>query len=234
MMLFVRQSVFFVFTYIYGWTLMLIACFNGHLNIVHFLCQNGAKDDVRQPRNNGSTPMFAVCEKGHSNIVQCLFQNGAKDDVRRPTNNGSTPMFIACYNDHFPIVEYLHNHGAAQDINAPSWQQQTPLQITCQNNHLHIVQWFIQQGTPTKTNISTWFNKLNVQNRRVLFQQAIANRDVAHESLISFACVVRNGQATQNILHALDTGLLLEKISSYVEGLQSTRSLWYHIVRHGP
>ena len=111
--------------------MMLIACFNGHLNIVHFLCQNGAKDDVRRPRNNGSTLMFAVCEKGHSNIVQCLFQNGAKDDVRRPTNNGSTPMFIACYNDHFPIVEYLHNHGAAQDINAPSWQQQTPLQ-----NHL--------------------------------------------------------------------------------------------------
>jgi len=213
---------------------MLKACWKGHLNIVQFLFQNGAKDDVRRPANDGATPMLIACQKGHLNIVLFLFQNGAKDDARRPSNNGTTPMLVACEEDNFSIVQYLHNHGAAQDINKASFQQQTPLQITCQNNHLHIVQWFIQQGTPTKTNISTWFNKLNVQNRRALFQQAIANRDVAHESLISFACVVRNGQATQNILHALDTGLLLEKISSYVEGLQSTRSLWYHIVRHGP
>ena len=143
-------------------------------------------------------------------------------------------MHIACQEDYFPIVQYLHNHGAAPDINTPSFQQRTPLQITCKKNHLHIVQWFIQQGTPTKTNISTWFTKLNAQNRRILFQQAVANRDVAHESLVSFACVVRNGHAAQNILHALDTGLLLDKISSYVEGIQSTRSLWYQIVQHGP
>jgi len=103
-----------------------------------------------------------------------------------------------------------------------------------QKHHLHIVQWFIQQGTPTKTNISTWFTKLNAQNRKMLFKQAVANRDVAHESFIALACVLRNGQRSDNILHALDTGLLLEKISSYVEGIQSTRSLWYQIVQHGP
>ena len=145
-------------------------------------------------------------------------------------------MYVACEKDNFPIVQYLHNHGAAPDVNEPSFRQRTPLQITCKKNHLHIVQWLIQQGTPTKINISTWFNKLNVQNRRALFQQAVANRDVAHESLISFACVVRNGHAAQNILHALhvDTGLLLDKISSYVEGIRSARSLLYHIVRHGP
>ena len=154
-------------------------------------------------------------------------------------------MFIACQQDHLNIVQYLHNHGAAPDINKASFQQrgrrflssrgrQTPLQITCQNNHLHIVQWFIQQGTPTKTNISTWFTKLNAQNRKILFQQAIVNRDVAHESFIALACVVRNGHRSHNLVHALDTGLLLDKISSYVEGIRNARSLWYHIVRQGP
>jgi ankyrin repeat protein len=143
-------------------------------------------------------------------------------------------MSIACQQDNFPIVQYLHNHGAAQDVNTPSWQQQTPLQITCKKNHLHIVQWLIQQGTPTKTNISTWLTKLNAQNRKILFQQAIANRDVAHESFIALACVVRNGHRSHNLVHALDTGLLLDKISSYVEGIRNTRSLWYHIVRQGP
>jgi len=46
----------------------------------------------------------------------------------------------------------------------------------------------IQQGTPTKNNISirVWFNRLNLQNRRIFFQQVIANRDVAHELLIVF------------------------------------------------
>ena len=213
---------------------MLCACEKGHLGVVKFLFQNGAKDDATRSKNDGNTPMWAACANNHLSVVQYLFQNGAKDDIRRPNNTGTSPMFLACQVDRFPIVRYLHNHGAAQDINTPSFRQQTPLQITCKENHLRIVQWLIQQGTPTKSNISTWFNKLNAQNRRILFQQAIANRDVAHESLISFACVVRNGHASQNIVHALDTSLLLNKISSYVEGMQRTRSLWYHIVRQGP
>ena len=178
--------------------------------------------------------MYIACKKGHLNIVQFLFQSGAKDDVRRPTKKGATPMYAACYNGHLNIVQYLHQYGAARDINIASRKQQTPLQITCKNNHLHIVQWLIQQGTPTKTNISTWFTKLNAQNRKILFQQAIANRDVAHESFIALACVVRNGHRSHNLVHALDTGLLLDKISSYVEGIRNTRSLWYHIVRQGP
>ena len=177
--------------------------------------------------------MFLACAKDHLHIVQFLFQNGAKDDARRPDNEGATPMFIACENDNFLVVQYLHNHGAAPDINTPSFQQQTPLQITCENNHLHTVQWLIQQGTPNKSNILTWFTKLNVENRRILFQQAVANRDVAHESLVAFACVARNGHVYENPVHALDTGLLLEKISSYVEGIQSARSLWHHIARQG-
>ena len=141
-------------------------------------------------------------------------------------------MLIACQKDNFAIVQYLHNHGAAPDINTPSFQQQTPLQVTCKKNRLHIVQWFIQQGTPSKLSFSTWFDKLNEQNKRVLFHQAIANRDVAHESFISFACVVRSGSASQNPIHALDIDLVLDKICGYLAGIRSSRSLWYHIVRN--
>jgi len=79
-----------------GWTPMMFACKHGHLHIVQFLFQNGAKDDVRRPNNDGATPMWFACQEDHLDIVQFLFQNGAEDDVRRPDNNGTTPMGVAC------------------------------------------------------------------------------------------------------------------------------------------
>ena len=83
-----------------GWTPMMHGCYFGHLHIVKFLFQYGARDDVRRPDNNGRTPMWFACWKGHSNIVQYLFQNGARDQIRRPNNIGRTPMFAACREGH--------------------------------------------------------------------------------------------------------------------------------------
>ena len=145
-------------------------------------------------------------------------------------------MLMACKEGHLNIVQFLHDHGAAQEINSPTmaFQPRTPLTIACERNRLNIVQWLIMQGTPSKNNIAPWLNKLNTQNRTILFQQGIENRDVAHEELISFACVVRNGSARQNPVHGLDIGLILDKISNYVQGITSARSLWYAIVRQGP
>jgi len=70
--------------------MMLLACYYGHLNIVQFLFHNGAKDEIRRPKNDGRTPMIAACQEGHLNIVQFLFRNGAKDDIRRSNNKGAS------------------------------------------------------------------------------------------------------------------------------------------------
>ena len=44
---------------------------------------------------------------------------------------------------------------------------------------------------------------------------------------------MRSGSARQNPVHCMDVGLLLDKISSYVEGVRSSRSLWYRILQEG-
>jgi len=128
-------------------------------------------------------------------------------------------------------------------------KQQTPIKKACQNNYMDIVQWLILQGTPSKSNVSTWFNSLNGENKTILFQQGIVNRDINHESFLSFASIVRGGtsetprdlrrrsrrrlQRTAGV-YLLEIELILDKIHCYVCGISETRSLWYHIVKEGP
>ena len=89
---------------------MLIACQNGHFEIVQWLHTHGAAMDVTRPSNKGSTPMFIACFKGHFEIVQWLHTHGAAMDVTRPSWQGMTPMDIACSKGHLNIVQHLIRH----------------------------------------------------------------------------------------------------------------------------
>jgi hypothetical protein len=142
-------------------------------------------------------------------------------------------MFLACKYKRKNIVQFLHTHGAAKDINTPSLNQYTPLWKLCKENSLDIVRWLILQGPPLKTTVASWFNQLHYQNRMILFQQGIANRDTDHENFVAFICGVRTATRANGV-RLLDIDLVLFKIGEYLRGISDTRSLWYHIVRQGP
>jgi len=128
---------------------MLIACENGHFEIVQWLHAHGAAMDVTRPLNDGSTPMYVACKNGHFEIVQWLHAHGAAMDVTRPDNNGVTPMFIACYKGHLEIVQWLHAHGADMDVTRPRSDGVTPMYMVCQNGRFEIVQWLLTHGADT-------------------------------------------------------------------------------------
>ena len=127
-----------------GNSAMLIACSKGHLNIVQFLFQQGAKADIRQPNKEGVTPMTSACHNGHIHIVQYLFQNGAS--VRQTTNKGSTPMLIACREGHLNIVQFLFQNGARADVRRPDKEGVTPMLSACFGGYMKIILFLFQNG----------------------------------------------------------------------------------------
>jgi len=196
---------------------------------MQWLFDHGA--DVRTPLNNGATPMWIASQKNHLEAMKWLYDHGAQGDVRTPLNNGATPMYAVSRNKHLRIVQFLHENGAAQDVNEKSWNEETPLWRVCKNNNLDIVQWLILQGTPSNT--TSWFNELNYENRMILYQQGLRNRDVDHESYLAFlTCVDHDiGDNPTGVLHIRG---IQEIIGEFVRGISKTRSLWYHIVQTGP
>ena len=96
-------------------------------------------------------------------------------------------------------------------------------------------QWLILQGTPLKTTVASWFNQLNYQNRMILFQQGLQNRDVDHESYLAFLTVVDHDIGDNPTgVHLIHIRGIQEIIGEFVRGISKTRSLWYHIVQQGP
>ena len=117
-------------------------------------------------------------------------------------------------------------HGSRP--NTPGFENKTPLWRACNGNRLEIVHWFILQGTPSKATIGSWFNRLNLQNRRALYHYAKVSRDVTYERFLTFVCFAKYGN-----IHALDSDLVLKRISDFVQGIEKGRSLWYCILREG-
>jgi ankyrin repeat protein len=177
--------------------------------------------------------MCIASQENNMEAMQWLFAHGA--DVRTPGKSGMTPMYSASYNGHLRLVQFLHENGAAQDVNEKSWHQETPLWRACKENQLDIIQWLIRQGTPLKTTVASWFNQLNYENRMILYQQGLRNRDVDHESYLAFlTCVdhdIGDNPAGVRVLHIRG---IQEIIGEFVRGSKETSSLWYHIVQQGP
>ena len=234
-----------------GNTPMICAC---EIKAMQWLFDHGASEDVRTPTyfiagkpgavaHGGDTPMYLAARFDSVKLMKWLFDHGA--DVRtartphQSYDKGSTPMFVACAEGHLKAVQFLHNHGAAADINAESELLETPLFIACQEQHVDIAKWLILQGTPStktltrlqRTQNNDWYNALLYENRMILYQQGLANRDVDHESFVCFATIVRT---TENVSRHLDIDLVLNKIGEYVRGTKKTRLLWYKIVNLGP
>jgi ankyrin repeat protein len=193
--------------------------------------------------------MYITSHENKAEAMQWLFDHGANEDVRTADNEGTTPMYASCENGHLHGVQFLHANGAAQDVNAPSWNQETPLWKVCKENGLDIVQWLILQGTPLKTTVASWFNQLKYQNRMILYQQGLENRDVDHESYLAFVTAANHGtdETTRDVrcrtrrrlgrpsgVHLIHIRGIQEIIGEFVRGIKETRSLWYHIVQQGP
>lgn len=90
----------------------------GHANIVGYLLQHGAQQDLRAEQ--GLTPIFLAAHLGHTDCLRVLLKN-AKDDgnlalVNVPAEDNATPLLIAAQEGHVGCVDLLLEHGADANI----------------------------------------------------------------------------------------------------------------------
>ncbi|KAI5724757.1 hypothetical protein M8J77_006798 [Diaphorina citri] len=129
-----------------GATPLIMACRNGHKEIVEYLVKE-CKADVEETGAvmfdhetvEGAPPLWCAAAAGHLPIVQFLVEHGAK--VNSKTRTNSTPLRAACFDGHFGVVKYLVEHGA--DFEVSNRHGHTCLMIACYKGHYRIVKYLL-------------------------------------------------------------------------------------------
>lgn len=127
-----------------GFTPLLAACMNGHINTTTLLIDKGS--DILHSDNNGRTALFIACEKGQKNIVELLIEKGKnmeKDIIDKLDWHRNAPIYIACAEKRTEIVKILIDNGAK--INICNEDKKTPLYVACEKGNATIVEFLLQR-----------------------------------------------------------------------------------------
>jgi hypothetical protein len=116
------------------------AAYNGHIEIVRLLLQNGA--DVNAKSNYGSTLHWAASH-GNVDILHLLVENGA--DLEAQSNDGERALHSAAYHRHLPFIQELISRYHV-DINARMNNGSTALAVARRNNYPAIITFLQSNG----------------------------------------------------------------------------------------
>jgi uncharacterized protein len=105
-----------------GFTMLGLACYLGHLDIVKFLINSGA--DVNLPAKNAYkvAPIHSAVAIQNLDLVHILLNAGADVNVKQMTD--VTPLHSAAYHGNKELVRLLIRHGA--DASAITTDGKTP------------------------------------------------------------------------------------------------------------
>ena len=91
-----------------GDSLLMLACYHGHLDTARVLLEHGGDPALANER--GQTPLGAASFKGDAAMVRLLLERGAAVDGSGP--DGRTALMTAAMFDRTEIVGILLAHGA--------------------------------------------------------------------------------------------------------------------------
>lgn len=129
-----------------GATPLVIACRNGHQDVVEYLIEI-CNADIELPGSvifdgetiEGAPPLWCAAAAGHLGIVKFLIEHGAK--VNSTTRTNSTPLRAACFDGHLEIVKYLIQNGA--DMEVANRHGHTCLMIACYKGHIKVAKYLL-------------------------------------------------------------------------------------------
>ena len=129
-----------------GTTALMLACENGHLNVVKFLVMFGC-GDLDMVRRDGVTALMLAASGGFDKIVQTLRINGAAVTSTADGYFGRTAFHFAALNGHLKVIETLHMTGLC-DVNLQDYSDAnlTPLLMACEQGHISVVQSLVSLG----------------------------------------------------------------------------------------
>ncbi|KAL3105879.1 hypothetical protein niasHT_026654 [Heterodera trifolii] len=125
-----------------GSTPLLLACENGHLNIVVLLVEKGGADFEIADSFDGDTPLICAVMERDLPIIGYLVKKGASTD--RTNTKGISPLHYAAKIGFFEVCKLLLDSGANvnQQTTTDGTEEAfgcTPLHFACFGGHLEIV-----------------------------------------------------------------------------------------------
>ncbi|XP_074641301.1 uncharacterized protein LOC141899048 [Tubulanus polymorphus] len=116
-----------------GWSPLLVASEQGHLEIVKILLRNHARVDVFD--EHGKAALHLCAESGHEEVADVLLWH--KAFVNAKSKVGVTPLHLAAQNGYNKLVKLLiETHSAT--IDALSLAKKTPLHMAAQNGRIEV------------------------------------------------------------------------------------------------
>ncbi|GAV07188.1 hypothetical protein RvY_17059 [Ramazzottius varieornatus] len=112
------------------------ACYDGRMQIVRFLVENGA--DLEIANRHGHTSLMIACYRGHIQIVKYLLERGAS--VNRKSIKGNTALHDCAESGHVDIMQLLIQHGAQMEKDAYGM---TPLVSAAVVGHKNVVEYLV-------------------------------------------------------------------------------------------
>ncbi|XP_071160740.1 uncharacterized protein [Mytilus edulis] len=119
---------------------MMIACENGHKEIVKILLVRGA--DCNAYDSDGQSAVMKACEHGHTEVVKILLDRGA--DFNKRDRRGQSPVMKACEHGHTDIVKMLLDNGS--DCNSFDVDGQSLVMKACEHGRTDIVKMLLCKG----------------------------------------------------------------------------------------
>ena len=126
---------------VHGWTCLMEAAWNGHLDICRLLIDKGAQQEAKD--SIGWTPLHWAADQGHVEIVRLLCDRGA--DVEARGFSGERPLHTAAMYGHISVVKELIEERKAE-INARDNYGITALAKARFHNNPDVAAYLVSHG----------------------------------------------------------------------------------------
>ncbi|XP_050310455.1 serine/threonine-protein phosphatase 6 regulatory ankyrin repeat subunit A isoform X3 [Anthonomus grandis grandis] len=124
-----------------GWTPLLIASHQGHIDLVNNLLANHARVDVFD--QEGRSALHLAAERGYLHVCDSLLTN--KAFINSKSRNGRTALHLAALNGYVHLVKFLiKDHNAVIDI--LTLKKQTPLHLAAGAGQIEVCKLLLELG----------------------------------------------------------------------------------------
>jgi ankyrin repeat protein/serine/threonine protein kinase len=120
-------------------TALIMASYQGHIDIVRLLLRDKDVDANAQDDADGASALMAASYQGHEEIVLALLKNKKKVDINARDVYAETALYKASSQGHTKVVRVLLQHDDNLDANLKDADGKTALVAASNKGHVEIV-----------------------------------------------------------------------------------------------
>lgn len=90
----------------HGSTPLLVACKDGHLDVVKYLIEIG-RDSLNKINNSGNHAMHMACVSGNIDLINFIIKIDGCDSLNIVNNSKQTPFTLACFDININVIKFI-------------------------------------------------------------------------------------------------------------------------------